>query len=113
MRIYKAFPAYKSYLDRFYNSNPAFQQGTFDNQLSYLKGDFFPWVLSWSQFNLDCSVVIFETVHNDYYLQHSWANNQLLNDKDWQKRIVLKQIKEFRPDVCVIYPPELFSLDLE
>lgn len=111
MRVYKAFPAYKSYLDSLHYTNPISRQGTFEEQLSFLKDDFFPWVLSWSQFNCDRSVVLFETIHNDFYLQQSWAKNLLLNDKDWQKKIVLMQIKEFRPDVCVIYPPELFSSD--
>lgn len=111
MRIYKAFQAYSSYLNYYHQRDPSLRMRSFDHQLNALKNDFFPWVLSWSQFNEDRSVEVFETIHNDYYLQQSWANYRWENDDDWRKRIVLEQIKDFHPDVCVIYPPELFTPD--
>ena len=109
MRIYKAFPAYSTYLDIYHRRDPSLRLKSFDHQLNALKNDFFPWVLSWSQFNEDKSVEVFETIHNDYYLQQAWADYRWKEDDDWRKRIVLAQIKDFRPDVCVIYPPELFT----
>ncbi len=109
MRIYKAFPAYRTYLDHFYSINPGIRNKSYTDQLICLKNDFFPWVLSWSQFNEDKDVEVFETIHNDYYLQQAWANSHGENEDEWQKKIVLAQIKAFRPDVCVIYPPELFT----
>lgn len=109
MRIYKAFPAYQTYLDAFYKRNPHIKVLSFRDQLKELENDCFPWVLTWNQFNTDESVEVLETIHNDFYLQQSWCNNRFAMDGDWQKRIVIEQIKCFQPDVCIIYPPELFS----
>ena len=109
MLIYKAFPAYYTYLDLYHKRHPLFRGLSFKEQLARLKNDFFPWVLSWSQFNTDDKVEVFETIHNDYYLQQSWCNNLYVNDPDWEKKIVLEQIKALQPDVCLIYPPEFFS----
>lgn len=109
MRIYKAFPAYQSYLDRFYSRNPRLKTLSFLGQLSELENDCFPWILTWNQFNTDDSVEVFETIHNDFYLQQSWCNNRFIMDADWQKKIIIEQIKFFQPNVCIIYPPELFS----
>lgn len=108
MRIYKAFPAYQSYLEGLYRKNPRIKDLSFQRQLSELENDYFPWVLTWNQFNTDEGVEVFETIHNDFYLQQSWCNNNFIMDVDWQKKIVIEQIKFFQPDVCIIYPPEFF-----
>ena len=109
MLIYKAFPAYYTYLNQYHKCHPSFGRLSFNEQLARLKRDFFPWVLSWSQFNTDDDVEVFETIHNDYYLQQSWCDNLYVNDPDWEKKIVLEQIRALQPDVCLIYPPEFFS----
>ncbi len=111
LRIYKAFPAYQKYLDLFYNKNDILKHASYYTQLNALKSDFFPWVLSWSIFNNDDSVEIFETIHNAYYLQQAWGNDVYKNDENWQQNIVLAQIKEFQPEVCVLYSPEFFKED--
>lgn len=109
MRIFKAFPAYYTYLNLYHKNHPSFGKLPFNEQLTHLKNDFFPWVLSWSQFNTDDEIEVFETIHNDFHLQQSWCNGLYVNDNDWEKKIVLDQIKILQPDVCVIYPPEFFS----
>ena len=75
--------------------------------------DFFPWILTWSKFNSNPNVEIFETIHNSFFLQNAWMNEHSTplscDTLDWQKTIVLQQIKNYCPDVVVIYPPELFD----
>lgn len=112
LKIYKAFQAYETYLDQFYLNNPLLKDGCFNEQLDALKNDFFPWILSWSKFNKDTSVEIFETINDAFYLQKSWLNDKMYADTNWRIQIVIEQIRVFQPDVCIIYPPELFTKDV-
>ena len=110
IKIYKAFQAYGTYIDNFY-SQSSFSNIPYCKQIESLSADCFPWILSWHIYNCNKDVEIFETIHNAPHLQKTWAkeNGIKYNDSNWQVDIVLKQIEKFQPDVCVIYPPEIFN----
>lgn len=105
MKIYKAFPAYQNYLDNFYLNN---SDDVFANLQEALIYDSFPWIFSWSNNNTDSDITILETVHNCERLQKSWDNTKREYD-NWQIEIIIDQIKSFKPNICVLYPPELFT----
>lgn len=108
LKIFKAFPAYGDYLYNFYLKYPHLKQATFFEQKQALIYDAFPWIFSWSVNNIDQEVSIFETIHNCECLQKSWDNKKKY-DSDWQLCILFEQIKAIQPDVCVLYPPDLFT----
>ena len=112
LKIYKAFQAYGTYLDQFYSKNPILKAESFNEQIDALKNDFFPWILSWSKFNTDSNVEIFETINDAYHLQKSWLNESKYDNVNWRIQIVIEQIRVYQPDVCVIYPPELFTKEV-
>jgi spore maturation protein CgeB len=107
-RIYKTFHAYQSYLDNFYSRFPDMKKASFSEQKKAFVFDGAPWIFSWSAQNYSKNVDILETVHNCEYLQKAWAP-QFANDPDWQLNIVFEQIKSFQPDICVLYPPDIFT----
>ena len=109
LRIFKAFQAYGTYIDQFYTKNPSVKHAPFEEQLEAYKGDFFPWILSWSKFNQDTSVEIFETINDAYPLQCAWMQGRTIDEANWRVQIVLEQIRSIQPDVCVIYPPEIYT----
>lgn len=113
LRIFKAFPAYETYINAFYAENNGMATLSFNEQLNALAQDCFPWILTWSKFNTNSNVHIFETVHNAYYLQDAWMKEHSFlstyDNQNWQKTIILRQIKDCSPDVVIIYPPELFD----
>lgn len=108
LKIYKAFHAYQSYLDYFYDKNPELKAATFQKQQDALIYDVFPWIFSWITNINDDSIEIFETVHNCEWLQKAWDKKVDIKD-NWQIEIVLNQIKKIQPDICFLYPPELFK----
>lgn len=110
IKIYKAFHAYGTYLDKFYIKYMC-SNDSFENQLIAFENDCFPWILSWHQFNHQDNIEIFETIHNASFLQKQWAkdNEVQYDDSNWQTSIVIKQIEKFQPDVCVLYPPAIFD----
>lgn len=110
LRIYKAFPAYQNYLDKYYKENVELSNKTFIEQRQELIYDGFPWIFSWSTNIGNAEVDLFETVHNCVGLQKAWnIGNEEQVYNDWQIEIVVKQIEIFKPDICVLYPPELFT----
>ncbi|NDV46028.1 hypothetical protein D0T49_03105 [Paludibacter sp. 221] len=109
IKIYKAFPAYLEYLNLFYSKNIDLNKQSYIYQKSKLIDDNFPWLFSWEVNNIDENVEIFETIHNCESLQKAWLTENT-DIKDWQFEIVCEQIKKIQPDICVIYPPELFDL---
>lgn len=111
VRIYKAMPAYSSYLKSFLHSHPGLEDMTFDTQLKLHQENCFQWILSWQSYNTDPDVEIFETISNDFLLQNAWAGHRYHPDGAWEKSIVLEQIKTFRPDICIVYPPEYYGSD--
>lgn len=108
LKIYKAFHAYQSYLDSFYNSNPQLKTSSFDVQRQALIYDGSPWIFSWSPNNVDKNIEVFETIHNCEYLQKVWSR-KYKDDAEWQINIVFEQIKEIQPEICVLYPPSVFN----
>lgn len=112
IKIYKAFQAYKTYLDQFYIKNTLIKGLDFDNQLHAFKQDFFPWILSWSKFNIDQEVEIFETINDAYFLQKSWLEERKLDEQNWRIKAVIEQIRVIQPDVCIIYPPEIYNKEI-
>lgn len=108
IKIYKAFHAYQSYLDYLYNKNQELKVSTFIEQRHKLIYDGSPWIFSWSTNNIDENIEIFETVHNCEYLQKAWSA-KFKDDIDWQINIVFEQIRDMQPDICVLYPPQLFD----
>lgn len=111
IKIYKAFQAYGTYLDRFYAANNGLDVMDYKTQLSTLRDDGFPWVLTWGKFNEDDVVEIFETIPNAYPLQKSWIPDIAIETDNWKKRAIINQIKEYQPNVCLIYPPEEYGRD--
>lgn len=108
IKIFKAFHAYQNYLDAFYDKNKSLKKASFREQRKALINDGSPWIFSWSTNNNNENIEIFETVHNCEYLQKAWTSN-FKNHEDWQIQIVYEQIKTFQPNICVLYPPMLFS----
>lgn len=111
LKIYKAFPAYDNYLDKFYHTNIGLKNMTFFELQYALIRDGFPWIFSWSTNINNSDVDIFETVHNCEWLQKSWDVNKKIYI-NWQIEIVIEQIKSFKPNICVLYPPELFTQEI-
>ncbi|WP_020601229.1 glycosyltransferase [Spirosoma panaciterrae] len=111
LKIFKAFPAYKSYLSSFYQKRGKLEIEPFNIQKKELIDDAFPWIFSWSTNNLDEDIEIFETVHNSESLQKSWNVKKKYSEK-WQQEILIDQIKAFQPNICIIYPPDLFNSEL-
>lgn len=110
LRIYKAFPAYQNYLDKYYRENVELNNKTFIEQRQELIHDGFPWIFSWSTSIGNTEVDLFETVHNCEGLQKTWnTGNKEKIYNDWQIEIVVEQIVQFKPDICILYPPELFT----
>lgn len=106
--IYKAFPAYQNYLSKFYEEGNRLEEKSFSEQKQALIYDGFPWIFTWSTNISEQKATIFETVHNCEPLQRAWNRDKSFGE-DWQVQIVLEQIKEIKPQVCVLYPPELFN----
>lgn len=103
---------YDAYLDSFYLKNPYLKKASFKEQLSNLQNDFFSSLdFHWDYFNDNKSVEIFETVSNAYHLQQTYCNYSYTHDPNWQSKIILKQINDLQPDICIIYPPEQYSMD--
>jgi spore maturation protein CgeB len=109
--IYKSFQTYQNYIDAFYGENPILKETTYKEQRSALIHDGFPWIFSWSTHNTDKNIEIFETVHNCEWLQNRWASEKKLKTQ-CQIEIIIEQIKYYQPQVCVLYPPELFTLNV-
>ena len=109
IRIFKAFQAYGTYVDQFYTKHPLTVNASFGEQLKAFKEDFFPWILSWSKFNIDSEVEIFETINDAYLLQKAWMQERPIDENNWRVQIVLEQIRAIQPDVCIIYPPERYT----
>ena len=109
IRIYKAIPAYYGYLTSFYLLHPELKTSSFSKIYDSLKNDSFQWLFSWGKYNNDPDVEVFETISNDYYLQNAWAGGKYTEDSSWLIQIVLEQIKEIKPDVCLLYSPETFN----
>ena len=109
MIIYRALPMYDEYLSAFYAKHQI-NNAPFEKQMEMLRNDFFSSIdYNWATFNTDTDVQIFETVDNDLYLQQAYCNNSFIYDPDWRKRIVLKQVSDLQPHVCIIYPPEFYN----
>ncbi|HRT81436.1 MAG TPA: glycosyltransferase [Bacteroidales bacterium] len=108
LKIYKAFHAYQSYLDQFYKQNPQLKYSSFIDQRNALIYDGAPWIFSWSTNNSNNDIEIFETVHNAEFLQKA-SIDKCSQEIDWQIKIVFEQIKEMQPDICVLYPPNIFD----
>jgi spore maturation protein CgeB len=106
--IYKAFHTYSEYLKSFYSKRSSLEYKSFNEQKSALVHDAFPWIFSWGEYNRDNDVEIFETVHNCEQLQKAWLGNNSKDD-NWQLSIVFQQIKKIQPNICVLYPPQLFD----
>lgn len=111
VRIYKAMPAYPSYLKSFLHNHPGLEDMTFDTQLKLHRENCFQWILSWQLYNSDPDVEVFETISNDFSLQNAWAGHRYQLDEKWEKNIVLEQIKAFNPNICIVYPPEQYDSD--
>lgn len=111
LKIYKAFPAYQNYLEKFYDSNIGLKKMDFFDLRNALIKDSFPWIFSWSTNIFNDDINIFETVHNCEWLQKSWDVDRKIYD-NWQIEIVMEQIKTFKPNICVLYPPELFTHEI-
>ncbi len=111
IKIYKAFPAYKNYLNTFYQKNETLKKLSFETQKRALIEDSFPWIFSLSTNVSDDSILVFETVHNCEWLQKAW-NNCRKKYTTWQIEIILDQIKKIQPNICFLYPPELFNYDI-
>ena len=111
LRIYKAMPVYHNYLRAFCYKHPGLGDMTFNEQLRLHREDCFQWILSWQLYNYDPNVEIFETISNDFLLQNAWAGHRYHCDEEWEKSVVLEQIKAFRPHICIVYPPEQYGLD--
>ncbi len=110
MKIFKAIPMYDDYLDYFYNRNPCLKYAPFKTQITALRNDFFSSMdFNWATFNDNPTIDIYETVSNCFYLQQSYCNHSYNKDPDWQSKILLKQINDFQPDICIIYPPEQYT----
>jgi hypothetical protein len=110
-KIYKAFHTYETYLNSFYEKNQSLKHASFDDQRKALIYDSFPWIFTWSAFNNERDIDIFETVHNCEWLQKSWDTSGKAYE-NWQIEIVIEQIKSFQPNICVLYPPELFTQEI-
>jgi len=108
LKIFKAFHAYQYYLDAFYDKNTNLKKASFKEQRKALINDGAPWIFSWGTNNINENIEMFETVHNCEYLQKAWSNNDNFNE-DWQIEIVYEQIKKIQPNICVLYPPNLFD----
>lgn len=107
-KIYKAFPAYQNYLDYFYSKNEFLKNASFESQREALIYDGFPWIYTWSTNSFNKDIEIFETIHNNEWLQKAWDKGEKTYS-NWQIEIIIKQIRKIQPDICVLYPPELFS----
>lgn len=100
---------YDEYLPAFYAKHQI-QNAPFGKQMEMLRNDFFSSIdYNWATFNTDTDVRVFETVDNDFYLQQAYYDNRYMNDPDWRKRIVLNQVSDLQPHVCIIYPPEFYN----
>lgn len=112
LKIYKAIPMYEDYLTLFYNKNPQLKSATFNDQLATLRNDFFSSIdFNWATFNTNPNIEIFETISNDYYLQQAYCGYQYIHEPDWIRKIILLQIRDIQPDICIIYPPEQYAED--
>ena len=112
IKIYKALPMYDNYLESFYKENDNIKTKTFDEQLFTLYNDFYSTRnFNWKEFNYDNNIELFETVNNAYFLQQEFYKQKYVLDCNWKKNIILNQIKDIQPDVCIIYPPEVFGTD--
>lgn len=110
VKIFKAFTAYKGYLLSHYQRDPDLATKSYEEQRDALVFDAFPWIYSWANNNPFENIEIFETVHNCEWLQKSWSPN-LDYGEGWQKLVLMDQIKNKQPNVCVLYPPEFFTND--
>lgn len=113
LKIYKALPAYSGYLASIYGKEDSLKNKSFPDQLERIRKDCFQWILSWGKYNNDPNIEVFETILNDYHLQQAWANELISSmTEDWRTSIVLDQIKSYKPHVCLLYSPEIFTPEI-
>ena len=112
IRVFKVLPAYWGYISDFYQRGDCLEAKPFSDQLDYFKKDCFQWILSWGKYNTDPDVEIFETVLNSFPLQNAWAKGAFSNREDWMTGIVIEQVKAFKPHICLLYSPDIFTNEI-
>jgi spore maturation protein CgeB len=90
---------YPDYLEYFYKKNSNMPED-YDSHLQLILNDFFGYGDTFSRYLKELSNEAYEIIYNDEILQKKWAHLNGINArKDWQKSILLEQIRKIKPDV--------------
>lgn len=90
---------YPSYLKYFYGKNTNIPLN-YNEHLKFILGDFFSYGDAWSRYLNELGNEPYEIIYNDERLQKKWAClNGISIKKNWQKSILLEQLKIIKPNV--------------
>ncbi|MHC2995806.1 MAG: glycosyltransferase family 1 protein [Candidatus Atribacteria bacterium] len=98
-RFIKVSSYYPTYLEYFYKKNINIPED-YNSHLQLILNDFFSYGDSFSRYLGELGNETYEIIYNDERLQKKWAYLNGLNlRKNWQKSILLEQLKRIKPDI--------------
>jgi len=98
-RFVKVSSPYPDYLEYFYKKNTSIAEN-YNDHLRLLLNDFFGYGDAFSRYLKELGNETYEIIYNDRRLQKKWAHLNGINvKKNWQKNILLEQIRKIKPDV--------------
>lgn len=99
-RFVKVSDYYPEYLEYFYKKNLNIPED-YNNHLQLILNDFFGYGDSFSRYLGELGNKTHEIIYNDERLQKKWAylNGRISIKKNWQKSILLEQLKRIKPNV--------------
>jgi spore maturation protein CgeB len=98
-RFVKVSSYYPAYFEYFYKKNFNIPED-YNNHLQLILNDFFGYGDSFSRYLGELGNETHEIIYNDERLQRKWAYLNGLNvRKNWQRAILLEQLKKINPDV--------------
>lgn len=105
IRFLKISSGYTGHIGSFYRQRPGLSVKSYAIQQREFFDDCFSWADFW-KINLDKTekFIAEEIVFNNEVMQRKWAEENQYNYtyENWEKEILLEQIKEFKPDVLFI-----------
>jgi hypothetical protein len=101
MRIFFLWYYYPWYLRSYYQRNPGVASLPFDEQRRRLFDDHFWWPADLAAHMAARGFATEFVIANARQLQNRWCDENAFRaeDKDWERRIALEQIRRFKPDV--------------
>lgn len=99
-KFVKVSSPYPAYLEYFYKKNTNIPED-YNSHLQLILNDFFGYGDSFSKYLGELGNETNEIIYNDEKLQKKWAhlNGRISIKKNWQKSILLEQLKRIKPNV--------------